>query len=89
MSVQDKINRNEYSTKLPFATYSKDPETWAAYHNDDNRLREQFKKDALKECGIQNHPKAEVAWAHAWAEGHSNGFSDVLYYLELFAEVMV
>jgi hypothetical protein len=49
---------------------------------------QQFKMDALKECGLENHPKREKAYAFAWEHGHSGGLSNVLSWLTEVAELL-
>lgn len=52
------------------------------YRKERNRLIALFKSDALKECGITNHQKAEQAFSMAWERGHSEGLYRVLDELE-------
>ena len=54
-----------------------------------NRLYEMFKSDALKHCGISDHPKADKAWEKAWEEYRSDGKRAVVEELEELAELMV
>lgn len=58
-----------------------------AYRDDQRRLHDQFKSDALVELGLLEfasdgtilfkHPKAELLWEKAWDRGHDCGYSDV------------
>jgi hypothetical protein len=58
------------------------------YRRQQMEKEEQFKMDALKECGLENHPKREKAYAFAWEHGHAGGFSDILYWLTEVAEFL-
>jgi len=50
------------------------------------RLYEQFKQDALKDVGLANHPKRDLIFDRAWADGHAEGFYSVFNHLEYLAE---
>lgn len=52
-------------------------------------LTEQFKQDAFKELGIENHPKRELLYKKAWELGHSGGLSEVWYYLSELADLII
>lgn len=54
----------------------------------ENEMDEKFKRDALKYVRLTGHPKADKAYALAWQEGHSSGYSEVLSYLLRIAEVL-
>jgi len=58
------------------------------YRRQQREKEEQFKMDALKECGLENHPKREKAYAFAWEHGHANGLSEVFYWLTEVAELL-
>ena len=87
MTIYEKISNGYYDTKLPYVTYNKDKKANIAYHNDQNRLVELFKKDALKEVGLANHPKSDKIYAKAWENGHSAGYNEVLNHLKDLAEL--
>ena len=61
--------------------YSKDLEKInqerTKYNDEDNRIYEMFKQDALKDVGLHNHPKADKIFSYAWEKGHSGGYNDV------------
>jgi len=59
------------------------------YRAEEERLLAKFKADALEEVGLKDHPKADIAWAKAWEHGHSSGFSEIYYWLDEFAEVIL
>lgn len=88
MSIYDKINAGDYRTKLPYVLRKNDPVANEAYNNDSVRLELQFKADALEECGLKGHPKAEKAYSFAWSCGHAAGYSEVMSYLYEIAEVL-
>jgi len=45
-----------------------------AYHDEDARLVDLFKKDLLAEYGLTNHPKADSIFNYCWQEGHFGGY---------------
>jgi hypothetical protein len=59
-----------------------------AWREERIELDEQFKKDALDECGILNHPKAEKAYSLAYQDGHSEGFHGIYNALSKYAELL-
>jgi len=58
------------------------------YHDEGNRLNEQFKQDAFKELSIQNNEKKEKLWSKAWEEGHSGGLNEVWIYMQDLVELI-
>jgi hypothetical protein len=52
-------------------------------------LENQFKIDALKEVGLDGHPKADKVYNKAWEFGHSSGLENVFYYLVHFSELVL
>lgn len=88
MDIYEKLRTDYYKTKLPYAPRSKDLKVWEAHMADSRRLNEEFKRDALEEVGLTDHPKAEKAWSFAWEEGRSAGRSEVFGYLDRIAEVL-
>jgi len=50
---------------------------------------ELFKKEALEECGLTDHPRADKAYSYAWEEGHHAGNSEVMSHLENIADVLI
>lgn len=69
----------EHAAALEFYEIEKEKydEKRKAYDEEDYRLEQEFKKNALEEVGLTNHPKADKIYAYAWQEGHSSGFSEV------------
>ena len=59
-----------------------------AHNADEQRLHTEFRKDALADCGITDHPKADKCFALAWEHGHSSGYHDVLNHLREFSELI-
>jgi len=94
MNVRDKINAGEYETKLPYPKWtgkkSDDAERvkQKAYRDDQHKLRDTFKRDALEELEIARHPKAGRCWELAWEHGHSSGLLEVFNHLLDFSELM-
>lgn len=60
------------------------------YNEEEVRLYDLFKHDALDDVGLLDHPKADKIFYFAWDHGHSSGYSEVYYWLlevsELFEE---
>lgn len=87
--MYDKICNDYYKTKLPYARKKENPSVYDEYKADQNRLDEEFKRDALAHVGLTGHPKADKAYAFAWQEGHAGGCSDVLHYLDEVAQIIL
>jgi hypothetical protein len=64
--------------------YRKKQADWNKIQGD---LNDRFKNDAIREAGLEGHPKAEKCWEKAWETGHSSGNSEILFRLKEFAEV--
>lgn len=47
------------------------------HHIETNRLEAMFEEDALKDVGLENHPKKNAIFGYAWEKGHSSGHSEV------------
>lgn len=58
-----------------------------AYLDEHNRQVSRFKTDAIRAAGLEGHEAAERAFS--FAMGHANGYSQVFYYLECIAEVIL
>ena len=71
------------------AQLSKYREEHVKYVQEENRLRELFKRDAFEKLGVQDHPKKEVLWYLAWEDGHSSGLLEVWIYLNRYSELLV
>jgi hypothetical protein len=78
--------------------YAKDLQDWEdrmavykvgleGYRIEERRLMALFKKDALEDCGLTNHPKAVKAWDFAWSHGHASGLHNVHFWLSEVAEL--
>lgn len=87
--MYEKINSDYYKTKLPYARKKENPSVYDAYKADQNRLEEEFRRDALEYVGLTGHPKADKAYAFAWQEGHASGYNDVLHYLDEVAQIIL
>ena len=59
-----------------------------AYQEDQNLKEEQFRQDALEECGLLKHPKASKFYSFAWEHGHSSGMYEVFYWLTEIADLV-
>jgi hypothetical protein len=81
-------NLGDYVTQKRFRT-GEWRAAMAAYYEEENALLRKFKEDALRECGLEGHPKAEKAYSLAWEEGHSLGYGQVLYELQNLADLLL
>ncbi len=48
-----------------------------------------FKKAALADLGLIDHPKAHKAWSMAWERGHAQGLHEVYLELQDLAELLI
>ncbi len=48
-----------------------------AYNADVARLEASFRLDLEVESGMKDHPKADLLYSKAWANGHASGYADV------------
>jgi hypothetical protein len=87
--VYRKINTNEYKTKLHFVPSRENAKLYAEYMEDNTRLEQLFKQDAIEAVGLTNNPKANSAYKLAWDYGHSSGYSEVFNYLIDLAELVL
>lgn len=49
----------------------------------------QFKADALAHVNLTKHPNANKIFDYAWDRGHSNGYSEVVCFLEELAALII
>ena len=61
-----------YNTKMESYTKAR-----KEYQEEEVRICNLFKQDALADVGLADHPKAEKIYAHAYDRGHSGGFSEI------------
>ncbi len=87
MGIQEKIARSLYASKLEFG--KRGSEQRKLWQKDEDRLREQFKRDAIKEAGLEGHKGAEKAYYYAWQEGHGNGYGEVYICLKKYADFLL
>lgn len=57
--------------------YAEYQEKLKAYKAHTFELEDQFKRDALDDVGLLNHPKADKIYAKAWEDGHASGLNSV------------
>ena len=53
-----------------------------------NEVDEAFKRAALADLGLTDHPKADKLWTLAWEYGHSAGYQEIWNYAQEFAELL-
>ena len=61
----------------------------AEYRNETNRLWNEFKKDAIDDVGLLNHPKADKAYNMAYERGHSEGLYSIYDELCEIADLLI
>ena len=79
-------NKKEYSRDLKV---EKTKKIRATYKIENDRLYQLFKTDAIKEVGLEGHPKADKAFELAWQAGHSFGYEIVFGELENLADLIL
>jgi len=57
------------------------------YYEEQDKLKNQFRKDLIAEYRMTNHPKANKIFDKAWELGHSKGYEEVEYYFCDFVEL--
>jgi hypothetical protein len=88
-SVGQRILRgDEAAKKIAVPDQAERARMIGAYREEESRLTEQFKADALAEVGLTGHPKADKVYHLAWEYGHSAGLSEVMNYLPELAELV-
>ena len=90
LTVREKIEIGMYTQKA-FYPKKSDPDYAALrelFAKEGNTLYAQFKADLIEENGLAGHPKTDLCFNKAWEHGHANGYSDVVYYFEEFAELL-
>ena len=84
---------NKYKNQKPYPTNIKDvderKQKRKEYNDEERRLINLFKIDALEYVGLSGHPKANNAFELAWSRGHSSGLSSVLNELEELVDLLV
>lgn len=59
-----------------------------AYYDEENRLKELFKKNLADELGLTGHPKFDLLFRKAWDDGSSHGYEEVANIAEDLAELI-
>lgn len=89
MDITKKIANKDYESKLPYPEghHTKEERTAMriAVREDNNRLRDDFKKDAFETHGLTGHPKAEKIWDYAI--DHGDGYREINDIIEDLAEI--
>lgn len=89
MTVSEKIKAGVYRNNVSAGGDLKgERSNRAAFHQEERRLKELFKKDLLEELGLTGHSKAQLLWEMAWDHGHADGLLDVVYWAEEFAKLL-
>jgi hypothetical protein len=84
MSVRDKANNGDYTSKLKWPSGEMDYETRRAmrdaYHEDTRRFELEFRADLEAEYNLARFTQAtrDKVFSLAWASGHAAGFAEVV-----------
>lgn len=91
MDIFEKITNGCYTNKLERCDKNKNPDGFAAYKAEQNRIEKEFKRDALEYVGLSNHPKREKAWAMVYDHGYGDGYNniDIVYHLDELAQLLL
>ena len=84
-------NFTKYENKLPRvgAKATWDDPILVAYREENCRLRNLFKADALAAVGLTGHPKADRIFEIAWGQEFGNGFAAIYDLLKDLAELVL
>ena len=81
MSIYESIEAGIYKNPNPYPADIKDPKARKVklilYYQKEAECKEMFKKDALEDLGLSNHPKADKLFDIAWERGHASGYQSV------------
>lgn len=72
---------------MPKGSFAKLPRT--EYRKQARKLEDKFKKDALKDVGLADHPRANQIFDYAWDKGHAFGYHDVYCHLQDLSEMLL
>jgi len=89
----DKIENEDYESKLEYASRMHDVEKNRLYRKDDRRLYDEYKKDLRRyldtELGLRLTDKQfQAVFDKVWEDGHSSGYSEVLIYAGRLIELL-
>lgn len=59
------------------------------FDQEEARIYEQFRQDALVEVGILNHPMADELYSLAWKFGHIGGLPEVFTHLKDYVGIYI
>ena len=60
----------------------------AEYNKAESAMIDQFKRDALDDLGLLNHPKADLLFSKAWEHGHSSGLHEVYSWMDDLSDLI-
>jgi len=84
--IYQKIKEGEYTPE--YRDEEGKPFNHKLYREQEQKLREQFKKDCFIDLGIENNPKAELLFEKAWDLGHSSGYWEVYCQMQELVELI-
>lgn len=86
MNIYEKIKAGEYNNELDTGFGQKDKvlrkEMRRLYNEETARLNHRFYLDLCEDLGEKDCPAIKVVFNKAWEDGHSNGYSEVLWHFE-------
>lgn len=89
-TVMERIAAGAYESTVPYVRGSSDEARSArlARMADESELRARFRADALRELGLEGHPKGDRLFDIAWSQGHAAGLHEVLGHMEELADLL-
>ena len=81
--IRRKIDRGEYDSKIPYTDIQ-------AYLTEQGQLTAKFWGDVHEQYDADrfDQKKWKALCTIAWQEGHSSGFSEVLYWIDILIELI-
>jgi hypothetical protein len=81
-TVRYKLMTGYYNNKLEYPKNSAKGapafyEAVNAYHAEEYRINKMFEEDLAAEFGLTEHPKRQLLFDKAWANGHAYGLQEV------------
>ena len=81
------MNFDNYVNKLPY--YKEGADVKAEWRIEEARLVCLFTNDLFADLGIEDNPKRDLLFLHAWNMGHSAGFKEVYLYASELVELIL
>ena len=86
--LQDRLDSDYYTTKLPYCAYREDRTMAKAYWEDQQRLTSDFQADLFEEYEVTGHPKADLCYDLAYEYGQAAVYSEVHSYFSNLVQLI-